>query len=125
MATSPSRPAPQTKPSTPAPAAERSTGSHLGREALILLAALLLGFLVVPLLIWVVGNRILGTYIHAQDPTAGTGPARLLADYFYGLAHGSLAFWCVALGPYVLIGFLRLLVGLIRPSRSAQAGPGL
>jgi hypothetical protein len=69
----------------------------------------------------VVGNRILGAYTHTQDPTAGTGPARLLADYFYGLTHGSLAFWCVAIGPYVLIGLARLLFGFVRPSSPSSA----
>ena len=119
--TSPSKPAPQPERATPGTQPERRAGFALGREALILAIALFLGFIGVPLLIWVVGNRILGPYTHAQDPTAGTGPARLLADYFYGLTHGSLAFWCVAVGPYVLIGFARLIYGFVR-SRPPSSG---
>ena len=87
-----------------------------GGGAFVLLYLFLVFLIGMPLLIWVVGNRVLGTYTHAQDPTAGTGPARLLADYFQGLTHGSLAFWCVAIGPYVLIWLARLLYGVARPS---------
>ena len=84
------------------------------RELLILGVALLCGFLLVPLAIWVVGNRILGPYTHLQDPTAGTGPARLLADFYAGLGHGSVIFWWVGLGPYVLVWVVRLIFGFLR-----------
>ncbi|HVW69488.1 MAG TPA: hypothetical protein VHB68_10965 [Steroidobacteraceae bacterium] len=116
MATPPSKPASPSQPPQASSRPERSAGAIVRREALILVLALALGFIGMPLLIWVVGNRVLGTYTHAQDPTAGTGPARLLADYFQGLTHGSLAFWCVAIGPYVLIWLARLLYGVARPS---------
>jgi hypothetical protein len=49
-----------------------------------------------------------------MDPSAGTGAMRLLADFFTGLAHGSVIFWCVALGPYVLLSLTRFLYGFIR-----------
>jgi hypothetical protein len=88
----------------------------LRRELIILAIALVFGFLLVPLAIWAVGNRILGPYTHLQDPTAGTGPARLLADFYDGLVHGSLIFWCVGLGPYVLVWLIRLIYSLIRPA---------
>src|ERR1700753_244070 len=92
----------------------RTTVSLLLRELLFLGIGLLCGFLVVPLLIWVVGNRILGSYVHAQDPTAGTGPMRLLADFFSGLMHGSVAFWVVVAGPFILISLVRLLIAYLR-----------
>jgi len=83
--------------------------------------ALACGLLAIPLLIWVVGNRILGPYTHTQDPTAGTGPMRLLADYFGGLAHGSIIFWCVAVGPYILVTLARALYALVRSPPAASA----
>lgn len=94
-----------------------STPKPLGalrRELIILGIALACGFIGVPLLIWVVGNRILGPYVHTQDPTAGTGPMRLIADFFSGLIHGSLIFWCVVIGPYVLLTLIRFLYAFVR-----------
>jgi hypothetical protein len=67
----------------------------------------------IPLAIWLVGNRILGPYTHGLDPSAG-GPMRLLGDFYSGLTHGSVIFWCVALGPILLIGLFRLFWGVIR-----------
>ena len=90
------------------------------RELIFLGIALVCGFLLIPLAIWAVGNRILGPYTHVQDPTAGTGPMRLLADYYDGLAHGSIIFWCVGFGPYVLLWLIRLIYGLLRPAPAAS-----
>jgi hypothetical protein len=101
-------------PAVPAPAPERSSGAIVRRELIILGIALACGFILMPFLIWLVGNRILGPYTHGQDATAGTGPLRLLADYFSGLGHGSVIFWCVAAGPYVLVLVMRLLYGFVR-----------
>ena len=80
---------------------------RLVREFVILGTALLLGFVIAPLLIWLVGHYILGPY----NPG---GPARLLADYMTGLAHGSPIFWAVALGPYLLALVVRSLYFLAR-----------
>ena len=99
----------------------------LRRELLILGIVLVMGFVLVPLAIWAVGNRILGPYTHLQDPTAGTGPMRLLADFYSGLAHGSVVFWWVGFGPYVLVWVVRLIYAFIRrsrPSPAASAPPG-
>lgn len=112
-----SNPLSQGPDSEPAP---RNALVHLRRELLILGIALACGFLGIPLLIWVVGNRILGPYAHPQDPTAGTGPMRLLADYFGGLAHGSIIFWLVAVGPYILITVARALYAVLRSSPAAS-----
>jgi hypothetical protein len=105
-----------------APSERGGTVAIVRRELIILAVALLCGFVLVPLAIWAVGNRILGPYTHLQDPTAGTGPMRLLADYYDGLAHGSVVFWWVGLGPYVLVWLVRLIWGLLRrPSAPASA----
>jgi hypothetical protein len=90
---------------------------RMRRELLIYGVALLGGLLAMPLLIWLVGNRVLGPYTHGQNLHAG--PWALFGDYVLGLVHGSAVFWAVALGPVVLLLLLRLLVWLIRaiPSR--------
>jgi len=77
--------------------------------------AILLGFVVVPLLIWVVGNRILGPYTHGSNLHAG--PMALLGDYYEGLSKGWLSYWIVALGPLVIIVVARAAWELIVPRR--------
>jgi multisubunit Na+/H+ antiporter MnhB subunit len=116
-----SNPLPQAPQSTPD---SRSPLATLRRELLVFGISLVCGLIVIPLLIWVVGNRILGTYVHTQDPTAGTGPMRLLADFFTGLTHGSIIFWCVAAGPYILLTIVRALYTYLRspPATSASRG---
>jgi hypothetical protein len=107
-------------PPTPEPApAERSLRSRLSlgalspmrRELIAVGATLAFGILVMPFLIWLGGNRVLGPYTHGDDPKAG--PWGLFADYVVGLVHGSAVFWGVALGPLLLLllvqGFLTLL----------------
>jgi hypothetical protein len=87
---------------------------------LILLAgAVILGLVVVPLLIWVVGNRILGPYTHGTNLHAG--PMALLGDFYEGLSKGWLSFWIVAVGPLVIIVFARAAWELIVPRRNAPA----
>ncbi|MGA7538743.1 MAG: hypothetical protein WBW93_08245 [Steroidobacteraceae bacterium] len=83
------------------------------RELSLFGAALALGLLVIPLLIWVVGHRTLGPYTHGDDPH-GLGPLALYGDYFSGLGHGWPAYWAVALGPAVLLLAGRLWLALLR-----------
>jgi hypothetical protein len=71
------------------------------RELILLLALLACGLFVMPLLIWVVGQGVLGPY-------ADGGPFALLADFFAGLRHGSLIHWSVVIGPYLFVLILRL-----------------
>lgn len=97
------------------PADERTAGSRLRRELIIFGIAFAGGLLLMPFLIWLVGERVLGGYTHGQDLHAG--PVKLLGDFFVGLAHGSVIFWCVAVGPYLLILFVRLLYALTRSPR--------
>jgi Mn2+/Fe2+ NRAMP family transporter len=66
----------------------------------------LFGLIVMPFLIWIASSRVLGPYTHGQNPHAG--PLALVADYYTGLAHGSAVFWCVALGPAVLVLLIRV-----------------
>ena len=113
-----SRAARPSPPAEPPEAPHSATARRLRIELLILGIALFCGFVVVPLAIWMVGNRILGPYSHGQDTSNG-GPMRLLGDFFTGLGHGSVIFWCVVIGPYVILTFARLLVYLF--FRSALA----
>jgi hypothetical protein len=84
---------------------------------IIFASALLLGLVVVPLLIWVVGNRILGPYSHGNNLHAG--PMALLGDFYEGLSKGWLSYWVVALGPLVIIVVARAAWELIVPKRNA------
>jgi hypothetical protein len=95
---------------------ERYGGLPLSLRVLILYgAAVLFGVLIVPLLLWVAGNRILGPYTQGQNLHAG--PLALLQDFLVGLGHGSAVFWAVALGPAVFLLLLRLLWKAVRAPR--------
>jgi hypothetical protein len=83
------------------------------REMVFFGGALAFGLLVIPLLIWIVGHRTLGSYTHGDDPH-GMGPLALYGDYFAGLAHGWLGYWVVALGPAVLLLLGRLWLAMLR-----------
>lgn len=83
------------------------------REVALFGGALALGLLIIPLLIWLVGHRTLGPYTRGDD-ARGLGPLALYGDYFYGLAHGWLGYWTVALGPAVLLLLTRLWLALLR-----------
>ena len=74
-----------------------------------------------PLLIWVIGNRVLGPYVHGADTHAG--PLALLSDFYVGLAHGSFPFWLVVLGPMVIMLFVRIVLALLR-QQAAGNPPG-
>jgi len=95
--------------------------SRLQRELIIFAAELVCGLLVVPLLIWVAGNRVLGGYTHG--PNLHAGPGALLADFFTGLGNGSSVFWLVALGPAILVTLVRAFVHLLRSGSSKDLSP--
>lgn len=80
---------------------------RLIRELVIGGSAILVGLLVAPLLIYMMGHASLGAYAHG-------GAARLFADYFTGLGHGAPVFWAVALGPYVMFLLVRLIYSAAR-----------
>lgn len=87
------------------------------REIATLLLALCFGLFVVPLAIWLGGHLILGDY--QRDPGVGGagnigGPVALWIDYLRGLLQGSIAYWIVLVGPYVIYLVLRLGRRLLR-----------
>jgi len=90
--------------------------SHgLAREALSAAACLIVGILVMPCLIFVVGRLSLGPYEHG-------GVFGLWRDFLAGLGSGSEAFWFVALGPYLLFWLLRGGRRLLHNFRPKSAG---
>jgi hypothetical protein len=92
--------------------------SRLQRELIYLAAELLCGMVLVPLLVWVAGNRVLGGYVSGSNQHAG--PGALLADFFSGLVNGSAAFWLVALGPAILVALVRAGIYLLRATRPGR-----
>ena len=82
-------------------------GPRVIRELVIGGSAILVGLVVAPLLIFMMGRSFLGAYAHG-------GAATLFADYFTGLGHAAPVYWAVALGPYVMTLLVRLLYFLAR-----------
>ena len=76
-----------------------------------LVAAVLLGFLVLPALIYVAGSAALGRY-------EGASVGNLYRSVYQGLGHGNLASWIVVLGPAALILLARGLKPLWHMSKS-------
>jgi hypothetical protein len=89
------------------PAEPRAMNPRARREIILLLVLIACGLFVMPLLIWFVGNFVLGPY-------AGGGPFALLADFMVGLKNGSLLYWSVVAGPYLFVLILRGLWSLFR-----------
>ena len=63
------------------------------REAALAVLALIVGFGVMPMLIYLAGSTSLGRY-------DGATPARIYEGVFRGLQEGSVASWVVVLGTY-------------------------
>jgi hypothetical protein len=95
--------------------------SRVQRELIIFAAEMVCGLVLIPLLIWVGGNRVLGGYTHGTNQHAG--PGALLGDFYAGLAHGSSVFWLVALGPAILVTLVRAFVQLMRSGRARDELP--
>ncbi len=95
--------------------------SRLTRDLFVFGCALIVGIVGVPLAIWFVGNRMLGPYTHGTNTHAG--PMALLGDFFAGLAHGEMSFWIVAIGPALIILFVRIAWGLIKSNPPVKPNP--
>lgn len=82
--------------------------SSLAREFMLFAAALFVGLVVIPLGVFFVGGAVLGTY--------GTGGTlwTFWGDYLAGLGTASLAHWLLVLGPYVLLGIVRVTAAALR-----------
>ena len=89
------------------------------RELIYIGLTLIVGLLLVPALIWVVGSRVLGPYSRGTE--VHDNAWALLSDFFSGLAHGNPIFWIVALGPTAFVLVVRLAVALARRPAKAAA----
>jgi hypothetical protein len=78
------------------------------RELALLGFALALSFFVLPFLTWFAGQFFLGDYVRTPAGVPAGGPFALWWDYLRGLASGSLGYWTVLLGPYVILLALRM-----------------
>jgi uncharacterized membrane protein YedE/YeeE len=91
------------------------------RELLYFGLALLFGLLVVPVLTWLIGSRVLGPYSRGTE--VHSTPLALLRDFFSGLVHGYVIFWIVALGPIVFLLLIRIVLALLRrPAKPDENG---
>lgn len=80
---------------------------RLRRELWLLGAGLVVGLILMPALVYVVGMLTLGPY-------AGGGAGSFLADHYRGLFHGWIPGWGIVVGPYLLVQLLRLLIRVRR-----------
>ncbi len=87
-----------------------TNNATLRRELLWAFIGLVIGLMLLPPLIWLVGARVFGPY-------AGGNTRDLVDHFFRGLGQGQQSMWIVALGPYVAILVLRLTLGSIRDTR--------
>jgi hypothetical protein len=69
--------------------------SGWAQEAAVAIVALVVGFGVLPLLIFFAGSSLLGRY-------EGASPAAIYDGLYRGLGAGALASWIVFFGPYGL-----------------------
>lgn len=65
------------------------------RELLLTLTALVVGFALMPVLIFYAGSTLLGRY-------EGAGVGNMFRSVYAGLQSGSAASWIVLFGPYAL-----------------------
>ena len=79
-----------------------------GRELALFGLMLAFSLFVLPVLIWFAGKIFLGEYVRTPSGAPTGGPLSLWLDYLRGLGSGSLGYWTVLLGPYVILLALRM-----------------
>jgi hypothetical protein len=93
---------------------QRTFRQTITREAILAGVLLLAGFLLLPLLVYLVGGAVFGPY-------AGQGPGQFFGDLFANLGDGEWAAWLLVLAPLLGISFLRILTRAWRHSRAVAA----
>jgi len=87
------------------------------RELVMLAVALAAGFLLGPILVFLVGQAVFGPY------GDGAGMTTFFTDFRHGLAAGQVVPWLMLLAPYLLLQWLRLLaLPLRRTARHDDVG---
>jgi hypothetical protein len=84
------------------------------REFALLGLMLAFALFILPVLIWFAGKFFLGEYVRSPSGAPTGGPVALWVDYLRGLASGSLGYWTVLVGPYVILLALRICRGLLK-----------
>jgi hypothetical protein len=82
------------------------------REIALLGLMLAFSLFILPVLIWFAGKFFLGEYVRTPSGAPTGGPLALWVDYLRGLVSGSLGYWTVLVGPYVILLALRISRGL-------------
>ena len=77
-------------------------------EAMTLGLALLVGLLVMPALIYLVGRYSLGPYSHGTSLEPNSNVFSLFFDFYKGLIELRPSCWIVVVGPFVFLTFVRL-----------------
>ena len=93
---------------------KRTPRQIITRETILFIALLLFGVVGLPILIYVVGQAVFGSY-------EGNGMAVFFDEHIQRLAHGDPATWFLALSPFLCISILRLMFsGWRRVARAAS-----
>jgi hypothetical protein len=93
------QPIPEPNPAIEHPASRRQAWK---REAALAVLGFTLGFVVLPLLIFIVGTVILGPY------AGGKSAGAFFTDFYTHLTEGTPRTWLIALAPYMAIWLVRL-----------------
>lgn len=80
---------------------------RIRRELWLLVAGVIVGFILMPLAVYLVGVVTLGPY------TDG-GLGSFVSDYYRSLFRGWLPGWGVVLGPYLMVQLMRVLIRVRR-----------
>jgi len=81
----------------------RDVKAILRRETALFVGLLFAGFVLLPILIYVVGDAVFGSY-------GGAGFSHFFAALSDKIRHGDLVAWFLVLSPYIGIQCLRLVV---------------
>lgn len=82
--------------------------SPLAQELIWTLGSLLTGLLILPALIYLVGTVMFGAY---KSAGSAKGLAAFYVDYAHDIAAAHLSAWILAVGPLLLVYFVRLVLG--------------
>ena len=85
------------------------TQSRMGFELILGSALLAFGLFVVPAGVYLVGQALLGPYGDTAASTAAAGLGTFYGNFFGDLASFAGRAWTLALGPLVLVSWVRLL----------------
>jgi len=93
-----------------------NTKPKLGLELALALALLLVGVLALPAIIFTIGSKLFGAYSNAGKLSL------FYSNFAKDLGSLGIAAWAIALGPWVLITLVRLIVGAF-PFKSPATSP--